>query len=107
MSLMQHRSTAAAAANRTSRHQQKEYERLDILIQDAVAGFSVRIELQPPVYIDPQYALAVLVWAFEMLQKGGVECGELKGVLGKVVLGAREIEDLDAPLGGWTYQRPW
>lgn len=57
--------------------------------------------------MDPQYALAALVWAFEMLQGAGAECGELKGMLGKVVLGAREIEDLAAPLVGWRCERPW
>ncbi|KAI4221062.1 MAG: hypothetical protein L6R36_007158 [Xanthoria steineri] len=112
ISLMQHRSIAAAAAaaattTRPSKHQKQEYERLDNLIREAVAGFSVRIELQPPVWMDPQYALAALVWAFEMLQGAGAECGELKGMLGKVVLGAREIEDLAAPLVGWRCERPW
>ena len=83
------------------------YDRLDGRVREAVAGFSVKIELSPPVWMDPQYGLAVLVWAFEELQRWRVECGELKDVLGKIVMAAREMEDQDAPLMNWTDEKPW
>lgn len=83
------------------------YDRLDGRVREAVAGFSVKIELSPPVWMDPQYGLAVLVWAFEELQRWRVECGGLKDVLGKIVMAAREMEDQDAPLMNWTDEKPW
>ncbi|KAI4220126.1 MAG: hypothetical protein LQ349_008167 [Xanthoria aureola] len=107
MRLMRSRSTAAGAAAQGSKLGKEMYDRLDGRVREAVAGFSVKIELSPPVWMDPQYGLAVLVWAFEELQRWRVECGGLKDVLGKIVMAAREMEDQDAPLMNWTDEKPW
>ncbi|KAI4272337.1 MAG: hypothetical protein L6R38_006635 [Xanthoria sp. 2 TBL-2021] len=104
MELMKNRSDVAA---RTSKDHAKEYEKLDRLIREAVAGFGVKIELGPSAWIDPQYALKVVVWAFEELHKINADCKELKDILSKVVLGARDMEDQDCPLLDWTFEKPW
>lgn len=108
MRLMRDRPTAAGAAAQGGSNLAKEmYDRLDGRVREAVAGFSVKIELSPPVWMDPPYGLAVLVWALEELQRWRVACGELKGVLGKIVMAARAMEDQDAPLMNWTDEKPW
>ncbi|KAI4110575.1 MAG: hypothetical protein LQ339_001151 [Xanthoria mediterranea] len=107
MRLMRSRSTAAGAAAQGSKLGKEMHKRLDGRVREAAAGFRVKIELQPPGWMDPQYGLAVLVWAFEELQRWRIGCGELKDVLGKIVMAAREIEDQDAPLLKWTDEKPW
>ncbi|KAL8848749.1 MAG: hypothetical protein Q9221_006220 [Calogaya cf. arnoldii] len=104
MDLMRKRSHMAA---RTSKDHQKEYEKLDRLVREAVTGFSVKMVIDPLAWTDPSFTLKAVVWAFEELDKISADCKELKYVLSKVVLSARDMENQDSPLLEWSFETPW
>ncbi|KAL8772930.1 MAG: hypothetical protein Q9209_001950 [Squamulea sp. 1 TL-2023] len=99
--------TRSKVAGKMAKVHEEKHNQLDGLIKGAVAGFSAKPEPAPSEWVDPPYALEKIMWAIEWLESQEVDCQELRDVLSKIVLGVKDMEDLERPFLEWKTETPW